>query len=199
MFTVHLFHSIRLSSSDRRRYQSLTLEQSFLVKHGGRHERSVSFSREVGGAGEAAIIIPLMEEETEAREFKDLPVGGVAKPGRELRLSGPSRWPLLGYGASSLRDLVQSHQHQGTAAPSSIPTFAGALHSLLDSDLPPPSPAKMPWQHGPRGSPATDRVGGAVPPRPCPVCVRPPGSLVKMQLLPQQVWGGAWHSAYLPG
>lgn len=84
---------------------------------------------------------------------------------------------------------------------------APSLHSqepctpahLLDSDLPPPSPAKMPWQHGPRGSPATDRVGGAVPPRPCPVCVRPPGSLVKMQLLPQQVWGGAWHSAYLPG
>lgn len=151
MFTVHLFHSIRSSSSDKRRYQNLTLEQSFLVKHGGRHERSVSFSREVGGAGEAAIIIPLMEEETEAREFKDLPVGGVAKPGRELRLSGPSRWPLLGYGASSLRDLVQSHQHQGTAAPSSIPTFAGALHACSTATYPHPHLQRCPGNMDPAG------------------------------------------------
>lgn len=162
----------------------------------------MSFSREVGGAGEAAIIIPLMEEETEAREFKDLPVGGVAKPGRELRLSGPSRWPLLGYGASSRLLSPGPRSEPPTprnCSPQLHPYIRRSPARLLDSDLPPPSPAKMPWQHGPCGSPATDRVGGAVPPRPCPVCVQPPGSLVRMQLLPQQVWGGAWHSAYLPG
>lgn len=114
-------------------------------------------------------------------------MGGVAKPGCELRSSGPSPWPSLGYGASSLWDLVQSHQHPETAAPGSIATFPGALHScsvLLPQQRPaspasprsprsPPS-AKMPWQHGPHGSPTTDRVGGAVFPRPCPVCVRQP-------------------------